>query len=84
VEYAPRVGDVEEAVLDERCCFDPFVASLAAERDRKGELEILDVVPVDARKGRETLAEKFLGTGRTSVIRSPTISASSTQRNFGL
>src|SRR6202040_3698907 len=48
VEHAPRVRDVEESVLHERRRHRKFVAGAAAERDRIGELEVLDIVPADA------------------------------------
>ncbi len=56
VEHAPGIGDVEEAVLGERRRLVEFVAGAAAERHRIGELEVLDVVLVDARERREALA----------------------------
>ena len=56
VQHAPGVGDVDEAVLDKRRRLDPFVAGGTAERHRIGELEVLDVVPVDAGERREALA----------------------------
>src|SRR5204862_7372862 len=55
VQDAPRIGNVDEPVLDQRRCFAPFVASRAAEYNRIGELEIFDVVLVDARERREAL-----------------------------
>ena len=55
VEHAPGIGDVEEAVLGERRRLQELVAGAAAERHRIGELEVLDVVLVDARERREAL-----------------------------
>ena len=56
VEHAPGIGDVEEAVLRQRRRLVGLVAGAAAERDRIGELEVLDVALVDPVEGREPLA----------------------------
>jgi hypothetical protein len=56
VEHAPGIGDVEEAVLGERCRLDEFTAVGAGERHRIGEFQALDVGLVDAGERREALA----------------------------
>src|SRR5215471_11091685 len=56
VEHAPGIGRVEESVLDKRRRHGELAAGAAAERHRIGELQILDVLSVDARQRREALA----------------------------
>src|SRR5437588_6578783 len=53
VDDAPDVGDVEEAVIDQRRRFDVFVGRHTAQCYREGELEILDVGFVDDIQWRE-------------------------------
>ena len=55
VEDVPGIGHVEETVLSERRRVGEFVSRTAAERHRIGELEVLDVVAVDARERRKAL-----------------------------
>ena len=55
VEHAPLVDDVEEAVLGERGRFQVLVRRGAADRDRIGELEVLDVRLVDLVERRVAL-----------------------------
>ena len=55
VDHAPDVGHVHEAVVDQRRRFEVFVRRRAAERDREGELEVLDVRLVDRVERREAL-----------------------------
>ncbi len=55
VHHAPDVGDVHHAVVHQRRRFDIFVAGAAAERNREGELEVLDVRLVDDGERREAL-----------------------------
>jgi hypothetical protein len=55
VEHAPRIRDVQKAVLGERRRLVEFVAGIAAERHRVSELEVPDVVAVDPGERREPL-----------------------------
>ena len=55
VEHAPLIDDVEEAVLGERRRLQVLVRRGAADRDRIGELEVLDVRLVDPLERRVTL-----------------------------
>ena len=55
VEHAPLIDDVEEAVLGQRRRLQILVAGGAADRDRIGELEVLDVVLVDLVERRVAL-----------------------------
>ena len=55
VDHAPAVGDVHEAVLDQRGRLQALVAGAAAERHRELELQILDVRLVDRVQGGEAL-----------------------------
>ena len=55
VDHAPLVDDVEEAVLGQRRRLQVFVGRRAADGDRIGELEALDVVLVDLVERRVAL-----------------------------
>ena len=55
IEHAPLIDDVEEAVLRQRRRFEVLVRRGTADRDRVGELEVLDVVLVDLVERRVTL-----------------------------
>ena len=55
VDHAPDIGDVEEAVVNQRRRLDVFVGGRSAQRDREGELEIPGVRLVDDVERREPL-----------------------------
>ncbi len=55
VDHAPDIGDVHEAVVDQGRRLDVLVGGGAAERDREGELEVLDVRFVDGVERRVAL-----------------------------
>ncbi len=61
VDHAPDVGDVHEAVVDQRRRLDVLVAGLAAERHCKGELEVLHVRLVDLVRAARSAASRSRG-----------------------